>query len=196
MQLNSKTAVVDTDFTIHIAQSKMPAEDILHVLKLVLEELGISAAVHPLVYDHEIPRDNIVVVQLFAERILEKAEFSDIFQGDDAKEKRAYYIMLLSDLYFSLKQSAFPAPKGQELEYWARMQSFGEVHSLAMCLVCECGIFLSDDGDSKWLKTYIEQKSIGKVEVYNRRELLDKHMKEGNTSISRDIRHSLSHKKG
>ena len=72
--------------------------------------------------------------------------------------------------------------------------SLGEVHSVATCLTCGCGIFLSDDNDSKMLQRFIAEKSIGKISVYNRKELVDMHLDQGGTKLPRKVRQSLTHR--
>jgi hypothetical protein len=52
---------------------------------------------------------------------------------------------------------------------------------------------LSDDGDSKKLKKYVEQMALGKVDVYNRTEFFNKHMNEGANKLARTERRSLTH---
>ena len=42
--------------------------------------------------------------------------------------------------------------------FWAKRRSLGELHSLTMCAVCSCGMFLSDDKGSKRIKDYIKMR--------------------------------------
>jgi hypothetical protein len=53
------------------------------------------------------------------------------------------------------------------------MSSLGEVHSVALCVIRGCSIFLSDDGDSKQLKRIVEKYYLGNLNVYNRKELIE-----------------------
>lgn len=191
MQLDAKSAAVDNDFLNHILESNIEEDRIIEILNLIFAELSLVAVVHPLVYDKELQLNDPKVSRLFSEGLLNKVEFSDIFSND--KEKKAYYIFLVSELFNSLKGYSIPATGDNILSYWVRKKSLGEVHTVAMCLVCGCGIFLSDDGDSKKLKRHVGLKSLGKIDVYNREEFLDKHIREGTTRISRDERRSLAH---
>lgn len=61
-------------------------------------------------------------------------------------------------------------------------------------MICGCGIFFSDDSDSKKLAKYIIQKSLGKVDVYDRGEMIDKYMEvDEPAKIPRQIRRALCH---
>lgn len=191
MTLDAKTAVVDNDFINHVIESNLKDEDLVTVLNTVFSELDLTAVMHPLVYEKELLPDKDRIKLLFCKSIVQKAEFGDIFQNDAAKER--YYIFLVSELYRALTGKALSATGKAVLSYWVRQNSLGEVHSVAMCLTCGCGIFLSDDGDSKALKAYVEQKAIGKINVYNREEFIQKHMEEGITKLSRTNKRSLTH---
>ena len=105
---------------------------------------------------------------LFDRGVVAKAEFADIHQNDDGK--KAYYTYLVENLYRAISGDALPASLSGESLFtcWMSRSSLGEVHSVATCLTCGCGIFLSDDNDSKMLQRFIAEKSIGKISVYNR----------------------------
>ena len=142
-------------------------------------------------YEKELLQGNLRIDKLFDTKVLEKAEFEDIFQGNSAK--RTYYLSLVKRLYRSLRGEDLPVSGEAILTYWIRQQSLGELHSVSMCLVCGCGVFLSDDGDSKALKKIIETQMLGSIEVYNRKEFFDKHLSEGETKLGRKERRSLTH---
>ena len=131
---------------------------------------------------------------LFQEAVLHKAEFTDIFQNDAGK--KTYYIFLVTQLYRALTGKVLPVSGDDVLTFWVRKNSLGEVHSVAMCLVCGSGIFLSDDGDSKALKAHVDRMAIGKITVFNRDEFIQKHMLEGETKLSRAEKRSLTHTPG
>lgn len=191
MTPDSHTAVVDNDFINHLIDSKLDDERLLAVLNLVFGDMGLCAVIHPLVYEKELMLDNARILLLLRKEVLQKAEFADIFQDDP--EKRTYYIYLTKELYRRLTGNALPADEEAVLQYWVRKSSLGEVHSVSMCLVCQSGIFLSDDGDSKRLKMYIDQMAIGKIDVYNRKEFFEKHMQEGMNKLKRPERRALTH---
>lgn len=191
MQLDRYTAVVDNDFINHLIESRLTDDRLVEVLNIVFTEMNLSAVMHPLVYDKELLQDKVRIKRLFDESIVCKAEFSDIFQGDLGR--RAYYIQLVTNLYFSLMGEALPVNGEDVLTYWVRKKSLGEVHSFAMCLLCGCGIFLSDDEDAKKLMNNLKRMTIGEVDVYSREEFINKHMVEGETKLNRKERQSLTH---
>lgn len=191
MLLDSKTAVVDNDFINHVCESRIDDNRVISILTTMLSELDLTAAIHPLVYDKEVLKTNLRIMNLFHKNIIYKATFTDIFQRNTTKE--AYYSYLVRELYRSISGEEFPPEPNMVMYYWKTQSNLGEVHSISMCLVCGCGIFLSDDSDSKKLQAYIKKKSLGSINVYNRSELIDKHMKEGSTTFPRTERKSLAH---
>lgn len=104
----------------------------------------------------------------------EARSFDDIFQGDEGK--KAYYMFLVPELYNALMGRRFPEDK-DVFTFWIRQNSLGEIHSVSMCLVSECAIFLSDDGDSKALKNIVNQRAMGAIEVFNRNEIVKQYKK-------------------
>lgn len=190
MILDAKTAVVDNDFVNHLIESKLHDARLIAVLDIVFSDLDLSAVMHPLVYEKELLHEKERVKLLFQKAILRKAEFTDIFENDASK---AYYIFLVTQLYRALTGRALPVSGDDVLTFWIRKNSLGEVHSVAMCLVCGSSIFLSDDGDSKVLKAHVERMSIGKINVFNREEFVQKHMLEGESKLSRKEMRSLAH---
>lgn len=146
MQIDTHTAVVDNDFVNHLAESHLVNERLVDVLKVIFSELGLTAVMHPLVYQKELLQDNVRIRLLFKNNVIEKAEFSYIFQDDSARKN--YYIYLVKNLYRAFSGKELPVSGESVLSYWVRHASLGEIHSVSMCLVCGCGIFLSDDKDS------------------------------------------------
>lgn len=191
MQIDERTAVVDNDFISHLAESRLNDDRLVDVLNIVFCELGLSAVMHPLVYDHELLKEHDRIRLLFDRTIICKAEFADIFLGDP--NKKAYYVYLITNLYRSFTGVEFPFSGDDIFTHWIRRKSLGEVHSIVMCLICGCGIFLSDDGDSKALRNHVERMSIGTVDVYSRDEFINIHMQEGETKLNRKERKSLVH---
>lgn len=193
MILDAHTAVVDNDFISHLMESKLDSTKLIAVLNIVFSDMGLTAVMHPLVYQNELMHDDARIELVFREKVIQKAEFSDIFQGNTSK--KSYYIFLVTQLYRKLTGNTLQVSGDAVLSYWVRHNSLGEVHSISMCLVCQSGIFLSDDGDSKRLKNYVEQMSLGKIDVYNRTEFFEKHMNEGVNKLARSERRSLTHSK-
>lgn len=186
------TAAVDADFVIHIAQIKRPPVEAAEILSRVLTAMELCAVVHPLVYQNELDKENDVISNLFCEHVLKDLKFDDIFQGNRGKE--AYYQYLVSELYRHLKGESFPLLKGQNvLTYWKHQASLGEIHSVAMCLICEFDLFLSDDRDSKALKQIVKQKMLREITIYNRQEVLEQCKAE--CGLSRTDRRAFAHKR-
>ena len=193
MQINTSTAATDNDFISHLAETKLPIEKLTSILRIVFSELELTAIMHPLVYEKELVHSNERIKTFFTENIVQKVEFADIFQEDDTKQK--YYIFLLKELYKSLRDDELiRMPDKQLLTYWKSRSCLGEIHSAAMCLICGCNIFLSDDGDSKKLADIIKSKFPNSINVYNRKDLIDKHLQEGVTKYPSNTRSKLTHK--
>lgn len=193
MQLDRYTAVVDNDFVDHLAGANLTDMQLVEVLHIVFAELNLSAAMHPLVYDKELLKDKHRIKLLFDKEIVCKAEFSDIFLGD--MERKAHYIYLVKSFYRFLSGEALPVKDDEVLTYWVREKNLGEVHSFVMCLLCGCGMFLSDDEDSKKLMNNLKRVTTDTVTVYSREEFINKHMAEGKTKFKRGIRRSLTHER-
>lgn len=191
MHLDSNTAVIDNDFIGHVTDSHLTDDTLSKTLSVIFSELGLFVVVHPLVYDNEVQQEKPRIQLLFQKKLLSVADFSDIFLNDP--DRKAYYLYLVKELYHGLYGRCFPFCDEEILTRWIRRQSLGEIHSISMCLVCKSGIFLSDDGDARRLKSFIERKSMGSISIYNRSELVDRHMQEGITKIPRLERKSLTH---
>lgn len=197
MQLNEKTAVVDTDFLLKLSESNLSYDKktsiakLIEVVEAIFSDLDLNVVVHPLVHQNELISPNECICELFAKRLIERASFDDILQGDS--EKTAYYTYLVMELYHLINGVSFPFEESAVLYKWCSGKSLGEVHSLSMCLVCKCGLFLSDDADSKKIEVIIRDNFGGCVKVYKRKELIVQHSNAKKTSLSRSIRQSLSH---
>ena len=188
MTIDERSAVVDNDFAGHLADSKLNDARLIELLNIAFSKSELTAVMHPLVYEKELLKTNRRIMLLFQALIFQKAEFNDIFQNDSGK--RTYYILMVKELYKALTGKVLDASGDKVLSHWVRKSSLGEVHSLSMCLVCNCGIFLSDDSDSKKIQDYIENKVLVKLNVYDRTEFLDERLQD---EASRSERRSLTH---
>ena len=128
---------------------------------------------------------------LFDKEIINQITLSDIFEDD--LDKKKYYFHLIAEFFGYLNDQDIPVSGEDILSYWKKDKSLGEIHSLAMCLITTCGLFLSDDEDAQKLRKYIYRHLFKNVRVYNRSLLIDKHLKEGETEIGRTQRRSLAH---
>ena len=184
-------AAVDTDFINHVLESRT-TNDVSMYLAKVLTDLGLSAIMHPLVYENELDKNSIKINKLFEDKIISKVEFNQILPNEAARE---YYIFLVKELLFVLlgDHSISEYTAHDIFDVWKRKSSYGEVHTISMCLIMECGIFLSDDADSMKLKCIIEERKLGEIQVYNRREIIKKHTEEAEIQIPRKERIKITH---
>lgn len=170
--MRTQTAAVDADFIFHVAEIDRTPKQIAEILGQILSSLGLCAVVHPLVHGKELTPRSEKIDMLLKEEVIRCLSFEkDIFQSDSTKEE--YYRYLVPELYRRLTGDQLPDDE-DVLTYWRHRSSLGEIHSVAMCLICQFGLFLSDDRDSKALKQIIEQQMSEKIDVYNRREVLDR----------------------
>lgn len=192
MIVNDKTALVDNDFICHISETRLPCEKIVDAMTRILAKLEKCAAIHTLVKQKELLLSSTgsedVVDLLFSNGIISVAEFSDIFQGDTAKER--YYNMLVRNFYSVINTDEIN-DVNDILTFWKAKKSLGEIHSLATCIVCGCCIFLSDDKDSKKIAGYIKSKSIGDIVVLDREELVN--LEKVSSEFNRAERKKLAH---
>ena len=191
MDLNEHTAIVDNDFTNHLVECHLSDQQLVDDLNIMFSGLSLSAVMHPLVYEKELLKDKPRVELLFAQKVFSKAEFTDIFQGD--LNKKTYYIQMVKNLYHTLMGEELPADGEDILTYWAYRKSLGEVHSFATCLICGCGVFLSDDEDAKTLKRNLDSVTMDRVNVYSRQEFMDEFMKKDGNRLDRRDRRALTH---
>lgn len=184
-------AAVDTDFINHLVESRTTGKISDYLIK-ALEDLKLSAIIHPLIYKYEIDKSKSEIIELFEKKAINKIEFEDIFFNTGAKE---YYVFLFKELLFEVLGDSIISTytENEILNKWKYKSNYGEVHTISMSLIIGCAIFLSDDGDSKYLKKIIEDKGFGKIEVYNRKEFFDKHTQEAEIAIPRKERNKMTH---
>lgn len=193
-EINEHSVAIDNDFIGHLVDTESVEPDELgKILDIVFSALGLCAIIHPLVYEKEVPKENGKIMQLFKENVIHNVEFSDITGGDEGKER--YYAYAVKYLYHELSGENFPVEHGDVFNFWKARSSLGEIHTVAMCIVCACGIFLSDDKDSKELAGLIKNKFAVEVSVYNRKEFFTKHQKEAKEPLQRKVIRALTHSK-
>ena len=187
MVIDKNSALVDNDFVGHVSDIDRPQEEVADITKRILSGLSVIAIMHPLVYDNELLKSDRNLF-FFSEGIFHQTSFSEIFQED--KEKENYYCYLVPELYKKLNGAIYDTKGQPMLTYWVRKESLGEIHSMATCLVCGCGIFLSDDKDSKRLRETIEKEYSEVISVYDREDVV-KLIPSG--TVSRTERRVFSH---
>lgn len=175
MVINKDTALVDNDFLEHVVEINQSQEEKAEMLRRAFYSMSVSAAMHPLVFEKELVQAYNRLF-FFDSGVITKLVFSDCFEEDSAKE--TYYCWLVPELYKKFMGKELGAVNKDVLTYWVRKESLGEVHSMATCLVCGCGMFLSDDRGSKVLKGIIEREFAETIRVYNRKDFVDQ-MPEG-----------------
>ena len=191
MIIDSHSAVVDNDFIGHISEAKISDSELISALHTAFSNASLTGVVHPLVFNNEVQQNNPRVKLLFANKLLYVASFDDIFQCSTVKKR--YYIKLVKDFFHWLTGESFPVVDGGVLTYWVRRKSLGEVHSTAMCIICGCGIFLSDDQDSVSLANHIRTSLIGDIQIYDRKQFFDGCVADGQNLLPRKIVRSLTH---
>lgn len=190
MTIDNHSAAIDTDFIGHVIKMDRPIEEIARIWQEIFMTLEISAIIHPLVYKFEIDHENKKLSAFLGKGLIDKPSFDDILQKDESK--KAYYKYLVLELYRLLTGDSL-SEDIDVFTYWCRQKSLGEVHSMSMCLICGCGMFMSDDGDSKNLSRIIKQQTLGEINVYNRKELIEKYKENGTVNLQRPDIRSFSH---
>ncbi len=193
MHLNKNTVLVDTDFIINIIETKLEVDVIIKNLNELFAHLEVSAVIHPLVHEKEIPQNNQKLNRIFDEGSIKIMTFDDIFNGD--KDKKAYYIYIFKELYNSLWGTPIQLQDDEVFTKWMSSKSLGEIHSITTCVICEAKVFLSDDGDSKHLRDHIKNNLMVEITVYDRKELFDEYLKTGGTQIPRKERQKMAHER-
>lgn len=191
MIVDHTAAVFDTDFTNHICETNLDIKKIVEILYKLLETMGLQGIMHPLVYEKELIDPSDCARKLFEENIIMVPSFDEIFQQNS--DKKTYYCdVLIPHLYKQMNGKTLP--NGWDvLNDWIAKQNLGEIHSISMCLICECGIFLSDDSDAKILRNLIHEQMPNSIKIYNRAEIMDEFGKAA--GISRSERKSIAHKR-
>lgn len=189
MGIPQNSAAIDTDFLNHVVSMKCSQSDISTLLDNMFSALSIECIMHPLVYQNEIQSSKPEF--LFTAKIIQVPSLSDIFE--DETQKQYYCEILVPELYKQLTGEVYPIDFKNILNQWQSGKSFGEVHTVSMCLLCGCALFLSDDHGSKQLQQIVETTSMGSVKVYNRSDFL-KLYETNSASLPRTMRRSFTHK--
>ena len=178
MIIDEHTAVLDTDFLSHISEIT------------VMSELFIHPFVHPLVYEHELPKENPTINSFFEKEIVLRPSFEDLLGS--SPEKYAYYSFLVSELY--KKQTGYgPLDYQDVFSFWQYNTSLGEVHCIALCAVVGCCLFLSDDKEAKMLYYTLNEYCCAKVNILNRKEVIES--LRGRSSLTKDEKRAFTHKR-
>ena len=188
-------AAIDNDFVMHLAEiDNWSKEEHLNYVRLMFEELGVSPIMHELVYANELygGPDTWVKTKalLFFENDNIKQKMLDSIA--DSQAKRNYYKMIFEEIYRDFRGEL--SPEIQDVfKDWKSNSSLGETHTVVMCFMLECGIFLSDDNDAKRMALIINRKRSFDLKVYNRREACERIMEIGSAQLNKETRRRLSH---
>lgn len=193
MEITKDTLVVDTDFLIHFTESKIEPCDLCEDLKTIMKSLNKNAIMHCLVKKYELSHLNEqqkqIIDNMFNQNIILEVSLEDIHQNDS--ETKSYYIFLIEELYQVINGEKFPKSGQAVLTHWIHKKNLGEIHSIAVCLMYGCCIFLSDDGGSKDLAQYIITNYSHTINVYNRKNLMD--LESIRQNIDRKTRRIIAH---
>lgn len=190
MQIDSASAMIDNDFLDHSVSMKASCEDVVRILSEIFLELGVDPMIHPLVMKHEVLNDSKRIKTVLSENIIKLPAFEDIHHNDT--NRKAYYSFLVSELYKKFTGYSLDFGENDVFSFWKKGHSLGEIHSLSTCLLCGCGVFLSDDGDSQILRNIIKQTFAVDIAVHNRKAVINLISEKG-TNLSRSDRRSFSH---
>ena len=190
MLLNDSVALIDNDFlSKFLSVNDSTEEEIIELSKKVFDSLDYTIAIHPLVYSKEMIGYKGIVDKAIGESIVALIEFKDIH--NDESPRKLYYSYLIKDLFKKLNRSEFPNGNMDVWEYWKSQSNLGEIHSTVTCMVCNCGLFLSDDDDSRLLSEIIQNDFSYSIKIYNRKEII-KVAKENGVELSRHQTRSLT----
>ena len=180
----------------HLAEiDNWTQEKLASTTKLMFDELKVKPVMHELVYEKELKTGASVSSTmdpfLFFDRgIITQKEIKDIA---DSASKKKYYETVFKEIYRDFKGD-LPDCIRNIFTDWVAHASLGETHTVVMCFVVGCDIFLSDDGDAKALAKIIHKKKAFDIEVHNREGVLEKIKAMGSTAINKSDRRVLKHK--
>lgn len=203
-------AAIDNDFLCHLMETDLTKagyqQESLHdFISEFLRQISPEVVMHCVVYENELMYSSnsqtlrTAAKQLFDEGVIRKYDWNEIFP-DAVREK--YYEMVLEDLYESWKGEPFPVVNWKQ--DWQRKSSLGETHTIAMCVMIGCRIFLSDDKGAAALAGILDQKLADGIQVcgidtaadgqvslkvYNRAESL-REISFGNKKLRRALGHT------
>lgn len=188
-------AAIDNDFVMHLAEiDNWDQTELEDKIKVIMSELDVIAVMHELVYKYELEggadsRYKEVALNFFRHGVLNINNIEDFLETE---EKKQYYEIVLKELYYDFVGD-FPCEISDVLKDWKAKASLGEVHTVTMCFIIGCDIFLSDDDDSKTLERIIRRKRAFEMKVFNREDVCNR-LKERGTSLKKDVRKVIKHK--
>jgi len=180
---DSMKALIDTDFLTHIADVK--SVDPLQAFQHYCEDAKVDVSMHERVYSEE-AMSFPATEQFFSCGIVAISRFIATLTLFE-KELYKRYINYLFSSYKNI-----PYPFEDVFEGWQKQCSFGEIHSMALCILHSYSLFLSDDKDSQRIHIIAKKNFEGKsIRVLNRKSAIDSI--ESYSSLTRAERRALSH---
>jgi len=188
-----KEVAIDNDFVMHLAEIDWLQEELNDKVRILFLDIKVIPIMHELVYINELENgadcnNKTRALSFFSHGIMRKKEMSSFL---DTNAKKKFYEIVLKEIYRDFKGD-FPKGINDVFKDWRAQTSLGETHTVAMCFIIGCDLFLSDDDDSKKLARILENKRAFKVNVYKREEVIDNfkaELKDLNKHDRRTIKH-------
>ena len=190
MQINSNAAMIDNDFLDHVVSMNFNSTEIVRILSVVFSGLNVEPMIHPLVVQNEVLVDSTKISAVLNQDVIKLPTLEDIHENDPARI--AYYSYLVLELYKKFTGYELEIGEATVFTFWKRRCSLGEIHSVSTCLLCGCGLFLSDDSDSQKIKNIIKQNFAVDIAVHNRRAVIEL-LREKGTTLSKHERKAFAH---
>jgi len=174
-------ALIDNDFIQHLTKVEYGDEEQWKdLIDRLFKALDYSLAFHELLYRNEVLDEGTssIVKRRVLGLIKEEKVFIEsisIIKKDTSKTE--YYKIVFEEICNDILGKK---PVDDIFKDWKRGKSLGEIHSLSMCVVCNYKLFLSDDDDSKKIRSFLKRKFVeNSICVYNRDECLDMAIENG-----------------
>lgn len=189
-----REAAIDNDFVLHLAEINWQPEELYNKVKIYFSGMDLNPMMHELVYSHELDcgTDNDKVSRALEFFRLDVIKIKKIKSFLETDVKKKYYEVVFKEIYRDFRGDI---PEGLNNIFidWKSHASLGETHTIAMCFVIGCDVFLSDDGDSKKLARILESKKAFTINVYTRSEAMEK-LKKDFSKLGKHDRRALKHR--
>lgn len=188
-----KEAAIDNDFVMHLAEIDWTLKELDEKVRLYFFGMEVCPIMHELVYTHEMEggadfKDKTRALSFFQENIIQIKEMNSFLETD---AKKQYYEIVFKEIYRDFK-GILPEGIKDILKDWKSRASLGETHTVTMCFVLGCDVFLSDDDDSKELAKILKSKQAFSIRVYTRGEAMEA-LKKDFSKLNKHDRRALKH---
>jgi len=186
MEESCQVVAIDTDFLLHLTEMKDC--DQVELSCRFFDALNFSPVISEFLHANELEPLSKIVELFLKSKVLQVHYF---VSGLNPGEK-IYYENLVKDFYFRLNGVEYPF--STVFSEWRRGCNFGEVHSVAMCMLLQISVFLSDDSDSKKIGIIVEDCAgeNHRIKVLTRADAVAILTKDGR--INRADRQKLTHR--